>query len=336
VFENFCEDNVIVHEVTTPYAPQHNGLAERRNRSLLDMTRSMLKIKKMPNTFWGEVVRTTTYILNRCPTKKLYQILEEIWLGSKQSARHLRVFGSLCYKHIPDAKKRKLGDKSEPMILVGYHEPGAYRLYHPLNHLIVISRDVKVYGNEYWDWNKKEKSYNITIPTIIEEEEQIEQVQIDIEVQNEVHVEENQVTGTSDRQMSVSTRLAGHEITPDNEINKEREFVHFALLAYSELINYEIAMTEEVWKNAMIEELNAININNTWELTKLPARKKAINVKWIFKLKLKPNGEVTKHKARLLARGFMQKDGMDYFEVYALVARLETVRLIVAITCGRN
>jgi hypothetical protein len=58
------------------------------------------------------------------------------------------------------------GDKSELMILVGYHEIGAYRLYHPLNHSTVISRDVKVCENEAWDWNKKEKSSNLTIPTI--------------------------------------------------------------------------------------------------------------------------------------------------------------------------
>ena len=71
-------------------------------------------------------------------------------------------------------------------------------------------------------------------------------------------------------------------------------------------------------------------------MIELPASKKPIDVKWIFKLKLRPNGEVTKHKARLVARGFMQKAGMDYFEVYAPVIRLETVRLIVAIACGRN
>jgi len=86
----------------------------------------------------------------------------------------------------------------------------------------------------------------------------------------------------------------------------------------------------------MIEELNSINRNSTWELTELPASKKPIYVKWIFKLKLKPNDEVAKHKARLVAWGFMQKADMDYFEVYAVVARLETVRLIVAIACGRN
>jgi len=76
-----------------------------------------------------------------------------------------------------------------------------------------------------------------------------------------------------------STSLVGHEITPDNEVNEEGEFVNFALLANSEPINYEITMTEKVWKNAMIEELNTINRNNTWELTNLPASKKVIVVK---------------------------------------------------------
>jgi hypothetical protein len=98
----------------------------------------------------------------------------------------LKLFGSLCYKHISDAKRRNLGDKSEPMILVGYHETGAYRLYHPLNHLIVISRDVKICVNQAWDWNNKEKSSNHTVPTIIEEDDQVEQVQLDTEVQAEL------------------------------------------------------------------------------------------------------------------------------------------------------
>jgi len=73
------------------------------------MTKSMIKLKKLPNTFWGEAVRTVAYILNRCPTKKLDLIHGEIWTGSKQLAKHSRVFGSLCYMHIPNAKRRNLG-----------------------------------------------------------------------------------------------------------------------------------------------------------------------------------------------------------------------------------
>ena len=117
-FNTYCEQHGIIHEVTTPYTPQHNGLVERRNRTILDMARNMLKQKKLPNSFWGEVVSTTNYLLNRCPTKRLKEkVLEDVWFGRKPLVSHLKIFGSLCYKHIPNAKSRKLENKSEPMIL---------------------------------------------------------------------------------------------------------------------------------------------------------------------------------------------------------------------------
>jgi hypothetical protein len=63
-----------------------------------------------------------------------------------------------------------------------------------------------------------------------------------------------------------------------------------------------------------------------------PPEKKAISVKWIFKLKTNPDGSIAKHRARLMARGFLQRQGIDFTEVYAPVARMETIRLVVAIT----
>jgi transposase InsO family protein len=131
-FQKFCDDNGIEHEVTAPYTPQHNGLAERRNRTLLDMTRSMLKDKKLPHKLWGEAVATAAYVLNRCPTKRLNEIVPlEKWTKEKQSVSHLKVFGSVCYKHVPEARRKKLDDRSRVMLLVGYHNTGAYKLYCP-------------------------------------------------------------------------------------------------------------------------------------------------------------------------------------------------------------
>ena len=79
-FESYCTSQSIIHEVTDLYTPQHNGLAKRRNMSLLDMARSMLKEKKLRNELWGEAMNTVAYILNRCPTKKLKnQVPEEVW-----------------------------------------------------------------------------------------------------------------------------------------------------------------------------------------------------------------------------------------------------------------
>ena len=76
-FERLCEKEGIVHEVVPPYTPQQNETVERKNRTIMNMVRSMLKGKNLPKEFWGEVVSTATYILNRCATKKLEGITQE-------------------------------------------------------------------------------------------------------------------------------------------------------------------------------------------------------------------------------------------------------------------
>ena len=94
-------------------------------------------------------------MLNRCTTKKLKEIVPiQKWTGEKQSVSHLKVFGSVCYKHVPDARRRKLDDRSKTMLLVGYHSTGAYKLYCPETNKVEISRDVVVKESETWDWNK--------------------------------------------------------------------------------------------------------------------------------------------------------------------------------------
>jgi hypothetical protein len=81
------------------------------------------------------------------------KVPEEAWSGRKPNVKHLKVFGSICYKHIPDAKRGKLDDRSETMIFIGYHSTGAYKLYNPRNNKVTMSRDVKVVESEFWDWD---------------------------------------------------------------------------------------------------------------------------------------------------------------------------------------
>jgi transposase InsO family protein len=147
-FTNFCTSEGIMHEITAPYTPQHNGLCERRNRTIMDMTRCMLKEKQLPKEFWGEAVTTACYVLNKCPTKRLNKVPEAVWNDSTPSVKHLRVFGSLCYRHIPDQRRKKLDDKSETLILVGYHIAGSYKLYNPITKKLVASRDVTINEKE--------------------------------------------------------------------------------------------------------------------------------------------------------------------------------------------
>jgi hypothetical protein len=88
------------------------------------------------------------------------------------------------------------------------------------------------------------------------------------------------------------------------------------------------------WMAAMDSEIQSINKNKTWHLVKLPAGHKPIGLKWVYKLKKNAEGEVVKHKARLVAKGYVQKEGIDFEEVFAPVARLDTVRLPLAMAAN--
>jgi hypothetical protein len=87
-----------------------------------------------------------------------------------------------------------------------------------------------------------------------------------------------------------------------------------------------------LWCKAMLEKLCAIEENNTWELTKLPSGRSTIELKWVFKVKKNEHGDVVCHKARLVVKGCAQRcQGVDFEEVFAPVARLEAVRLLMAL-----
>jgi hypothetical protein len=80
-----------------------------------------------------------------------------------------------------------------------------------------------------------------------------------------------------------------------------------------------------------VDELQSIEENNSWSLTELPSGRCAIGLKWVFKVKKNQLGEVVRHKARLVVKGYAQQQGIDYEEVFALVARLEAIRLLLAL-----
>jgi hypothetical protein len=96
------------------------------------------------------------------------------------------------------------------------------------------------------------------------------------------------------------------------------------------------ATQQMVWKRAMIEELQSIEENRTWKLTELPSGRRAIGLKWVFKVKKNQNGEVVRHKARLVVKGYAQQQGVDFDKVFAPVIRLEAVRLLLALSADEG
>lgn len=128
-FNNFCEERGIVRHLTAPYSPQQNGVVEKRNMTLLKMTRSLLKHMSIPNQLWGEAVRHATYLINRVSTRALNdQMPYEVLKGQKPNIAHLRVFGCIGYTKIDSQFTKKLDDRSRPLVHLGTEQGSkAYR-----------------------------------------------------------------------------------------------------------------------------------------------------------------------------------------------------------------
>ena len=334
-FQAYCKEQGIRHQLTAAYTPQQNGIAERKNRTILDMTRSMLKEKNLPKELWAEAVACSIYLLNRCPTKSVKRMTpQEAWSGYKPNVTHLRIFGCVAYAQVPEAKRRKLDDRGEKCVFVGYSEESkAYKLYNPLTGKLVVSRDVIFSEEETWTWNNKEVSKEKIVSTDFEEPEvvpPIEQQPAQTITTTPVH-RIARSGPTSSEESSSSTPVRLRSLTEIYGQEEEEETNLFCLYADHEPFSFNEAVEEDCWKKAMEEEIHAIEKNDTWELTKLPPNQKAIGVKWVYKIKRTADGSVDRYKSRLVAKGYKQKYGVDYDEVYAPVARLDTVRLLISL-----
>ena len=333
-FQEFCEAHGIRQPLTVPRSPQQNCVAERKNRTILDIARSMLKSKGMPKEFWAEAVACAVYLSNRSPTRSVWgKTPQEAWSGRKPGISHLKVFGSIGYVHVPDETRTKLDDKSKKFILIGYDSSSkGYKLYNPNTKKTVISRDVEFDEEGHWEFGKPDETYNFN-PYIEEDMQQsLEQASEDQQESATPRTSPITVVGDSPPSMNERSKSRTRSLQEIYE-NTERieDLTLFCLFTDCEPVNFQEAVQNKKWRDAMDEEIKAIMKNNTWELASLPNGQKAIGVKWVYKAKKNANGEIERYKARLVAKGYSQRAGIDYDEVFAPIARLETIRLIISL-----
>lgn len=127
---------------------------ERKNRTIIEMARGLLKSGELPVKFWAEAVSTAIHLINQSPTQALHNKTPyEAWHGVKPNVSYLKVFRSIAFDLIPSHKHQKLNDKSKRCVFVGYYpETKACKLFDPITCKVVVSRDVVFHEGSWWNW----------------------------------------------------------------------------------------------------------------------------------------------------------------------------------------
>lgn len=373
-FAAYCDERGMMHYLTAPYSPQQNGVVERRNQTIVSMAQSLLKSKDMPGTLWGEAVSTAVYILNRSPTKSVQgKTPYEAWHGRKPNIHHLRTFGCVAYAKVTKPNQGKLADRSVKTVMLGY-EPGskAYRLYDPSSKKVIVSRDVVFDESKQWDWSgvkALEEELAAEIFTIADHvngtERNVESSELELQPEPVIPVITTQRRGNGECVSDAIPESPAVEATPENDVGetsaesessasvgpqgyrKVQELLdsvplcdlndeELCMIGAEEPSSLAEAQGEVCWRRAMDQEMSSIRENETWNLVDKPPGQNVVGLKWVYKLKKDPSGAVIKHKARLVAKGYVQKPGVDYEEVFAPVARMDTVRLLVALAAQES
>ena len=147
--QDFVQDEGIKHEFSAPYTPQQNGVVERKNRTLIEMARTMLSEFKSPHNFWGEAVSTAAHCSNRLFLRPLHNKTPyELLTGKKPNVLYFRVFGCKCFVKNTKGKLGKFESRTIEGIFVGYADDSqAYRYYNKTNGCIEVSCNLKFEEN---------------------------------------------------------------------------------------------------------------------------------------------------------------------------------------------
>lgn len=322
-------------ETTAPYTPQQNGRSERQNRTLVEKARTMLHARNLPLRLWAEAMNTAVYVYNRTPQlNKNGQIPYEIWTGKHAKLNHVRTFGCDAYVHVPKEQRRKWDIKSKKTILVGYEKESTnYHLYNQETNKVIISRDV-VFNEVEQKSLPTERETNLPLFNQSSSEEILETECISIEEN------ENEVTGEEDRHYTdhnhqeaksddIVNNPSQHCLRDRTKIKRPSRYeANFAQFNEPLTFQQAVAGPDAVeWKSAIKEELVAHEKNQTWKIVPLPKDKMTVGCVWVFKVKNISNENLPRFKARICAKGFTQKEGIDYIETFAPVVRYESIRI---------
>ncbi|KAJ9553605.1 LOW QUALITY PROTEIN: hypothetical protein OSB04_017650 [Centaurea solstitialis] len=304
-FQDHLRSCGIIAQLTPPRTLQHNGVAERRNPTLLDMVRSMMSRTALPISFSGYALETAARVLNLVPTKK-----REV-----PSLAYLKVWGCEAYV------RREAQDKLEP------RSERCYFFYKPSENKVFVARRAWFLERELI--SKETSGSQIDL----EEIQESTSMETDVGTKPTVVEPQQRVTEESDIQPPPVRRSDRVRHAPEryNLLISDGDDTHVDL---DELASYQEAMVgpeAAKWKEAMESEMQSMYDNQVWDLVDHIPSLKIVGHKWVFKKKTDMDGKVHTYKARLVAKGYTQTHGVDYGETFSQVAMLKSIRILIAI-----
>lgn len=318
-FKDHLKQCGIIPQLTPPGTPQWNGVSERRNRTLLDMVRSMMSRAELPLSFWGYALETAAFTLNRVPTKTVDKTPYEIWTGRVPNLSFLKIWG--CEVFVKRLTSDKLDPKSDKCFFVGYpKETKGYHFYHKSDNKVFVARHGTFMEEEFL--SKESSGSKVTL-------EEIRDPLPGASVQTEA---EHVPSGAEEQVQQVpNVRRSGRVVRLPERYLGFHEILHVDDI---EPLTYNDAMSRDdsdKWLGAMKSELQSMEDNHVWDLVDLPDGVKPVKNKWVFKRKTDMDGNLTVYKARLVAKGFTQIEGIDYDETFSPVAKFQSIRILLAI-----
>lgn len=311
---DYLEKEGIKIEHTVHDCPQQNGISERKNRTLCDAVRTMLKSAKLPPSLWAEALANAVYTFNRIPRTGMERSPIEMFSGKLRTPFFIE-FGAPVFVATKAHGRKKLDDRAKLMRFLSVDEQSkGFRLWDGRS--VRVERNVRFFNS---------KGGNLSF----------DKLYCETPITNPI----NQPNEESD---NVQNSPSSHAVEPrrstrliEQQKDKAAAVIDNLLLepkTYKQALN---SLEKDKWLIAMKEELQSIKDNSTWSVVDLPQGRKAIGSKWVYKLKRDSSGNIAKYKARLVAQGFTQRYGIDYDEVFAPVARSTTFRTLLSIA-GKN
>ncbi|KAJ9547471.1 hypothetical protein OSB04_020014 [Centaurea solstitialis] len=426
VLDDFLVSKGISQNFSSVRTPQQNGVAERRNRTLIEAARSMLIEARLTLQFWAEAVNTACYTQNRSLiVKRFKKRAYELFRGRKPNISYFHIFGCNCYIKNDQDNLGKFDAKADDGFLVGYSTVSkAYCVFNKRRQTLeetihvkfdeidlfssppslTISDNIDQWANSYFQVPENDipkvstpvagsSSYipdgfeepnipqdtpihsaislNQVSPTISQEDipstsgsaEVVQDADNPLQL-NDVHeasilsaaepiqvIADESTSSTNAEPLQAIPQPPALRWTKDHPIDqvlgdpstgvKTRQqsgnhCLYVSFLSEHEPTKVDETLADPCWVSAMQEELAEFERNLVWTLVHKPSRKTIIGLKWVFRNKLDEHGIVIRNKARLVAQGYRQKEGIDYDETFAPVARLEAIRLFLAYAAHMN